>query len=149
MKSIENLTKIYSPDLPSISNNKKILVIADEMGSFLEKLIKKANNNFQISFCKPYSRTSLLYTEILENKYNLIILTNNCLLRDQIFEISKDIKMAIPKLKILVLNGDNNPEFLKNLETLKIDGYLPLPFKQDLFIKKVHDLTNNIWFGIN
>jgi DNA-binding response OmpR family regulator len=112
---------------------RKALVIAElrGVGELLSIILSK--EGFDVTVVDPFHSRSLPkgYTgvdeAISEEKFDLIVPTNNGLAPGKILELVPEIRKIDPTVKIIVLSGHHPPEFVRELWEKGIDDYMPLP----------------------
>ena len=121
----------------------KILVIAElgGIGAMLSMVLSK--EGYEVIVIEPFGYRSLPkgYTGVDEamsqNKFDLIVPTNNGLPPAKILEFIPEIKKRDPAAKIMVISGYHPPDFLKELWEKGIDDYMPMPFDVEEFMARV------------
>ena len=113
---------------------RKILVIAEIQGLGVVLLMILRREGHEVIVIDPFGHRSLPkgYTGVdqamSENKFDLIIPTNNGFPPPKILELIPEIKKRDPTAKIMVMSGHHPPDFLKELWETGIDDFVRLPF---------------------
>jgi tetratricopeptide (TPR) repeat protein/DNA-binding response OmpR family regulator len=119
----------------------KVLVVArlDDMGGFISKILNRQGFDVNVldTFRQVKETLSEIPAELSQRKYDLVLLTNNCLTPGMILNLVPEIKRSNSGIKIIVLSGVSTPEFVRDLKKQGIDDFLPMPFAHDDLVQKV------------
>jgi DNA-binding response OmpR family regulator len=122
---------------------RKALVIAEIRGLGVALLMILRKEGYEVIVVDPFGYRSLPkgYTtvdeSISENKFDLIVPTNNGFPAGKILELVPEIRRRDPTVKIIVMSGHHPPEFVRELWEKGIDDFMPLPFDVEDFMARV------------
>ena len=129
---------------------RKILVIAEIQGLGVVLLMILRREGYEVIVIDPFGHRSLPkgYTGVdqamSENKFDLIIPTNNGFPPPKILELIPEIKKRDPTIKIFVMSGYHPPDFVRQLWEKGIDYFMPLPFDVEEFMARVKGFFGGI-----
>jgi len=121
----------------------KVLVIAEIRGLGVMLSLILSKEGYEVIVVDPFGYRSLPkgYTgvdeAISENKFDLIVPTNNGFPPGKILELVPEIRKKDPAVKIIVMSGYDKPEFVRELWGKGIDDFMPLPFSVEDFLARV------------
>ena len=72
-----------------------------------------------------------------QDRYDLLLVTNNSLVPDHIREVVSGVRSAYPALPILVVSGFTEPEFITDLVQRGANEVIPMPFDAGQLIASV------------
>ncbi len=102
-----------------------------QFGSCLERVLQQRGYVVTIVESHDVSR------ELTRQKFDLLIVTNTSISPAQIQRMVPEMKARYPDTRIIVLSGYCPDDFVTDLKQKGIDGFLLLPFKEDVLLKKV------------
>ena len=113
----------------------KILVIAEirGVGGMVSMILSK--EGYEVIVIEPFGYRSLPkgYTGVddamSENKFDLIIPTNNGFSPVRIVDLVLDIRKLDPAVKIIVMSGYHPPDLVRQYWETGIDDFMRLPFQ--------------------
>ncbi len=122
---------------------RKALVIAeaDTLGHLLSIALRK--EDFDVTVVDPFGSGSVeeVYGEISTKKYDLIMPTNNGLVPGKILELISKIREKDRDVKIIVLSGYREADFIMELKERGIDEFFPMAFNINDLMRKVNELV--------
>jgi DNA-binding NtrC family response regulator len=129
--------------LKDIALQKKILVVAaqDNIGELLSDILIK--EGYFVSIVESWGVFEEVLSELKDEQYNMVLLTNNSLQPHHILDLVSKIKRQYPSLCIFVLSGYKEKDFIVNLKQQGIDEFLSMPFKSDNLISKMKRIFSN------
>jgi len=112
-------------------------VIAEEhsVGACLEAVLRE--HGYHVTLTESYTIASDISFATASSTCDLVIATNTCLPPARIRAIVPAIKARYPRIRIVVLSGHYPDDFVADLKQKGIDGFLTLPFKEDVLLKEV------------
>lgn len=119
-----------------------ILVIAatTNLGMILKEILQA--DGYEVKIIEADNRLFEVYDELARNEYQILIPTNNSLTPAAILELVPEVTLRFPKIKMVVLSGFQEPEFMARIKTNSISDFFPLPFKIDEFRKRIKELLH-------
>ncbi len=118
-----------------------ILIIAEaRMGIALTGCVR--NQGYESTILESQGTVSNIVAELKRTKYALVIVTNTSITPSQIQTIVPAIKAQCSDIRIIVLSGSHNEHFVSDLRQKGIDGWMPLPFREDVLMNKVDQLLS-------
>ena len=100
--------------------------------AFLEKLLGCRSN-----VVGAYGGFQEVLSALSQDRYDLLLVTNNSLVPDQIQEVVSGVRSAYPALPILVVSGFREPEFITDLVQRGANEVIPMPFDAGQLIASV------------
>jgi len=106
-----------------------VLIVAGREGlgpffsAFLEKFLGCRSN-----VVGAYGGLEEVLSALCQDRYDLLLVTNNSLVPDQIQEVVSGVRPAYPSLPILVVSGFTEPEFITDLVQRGANEIIPMPF---------------------
>lgn len=97
---------------------------------------------YQVTIVETYREFSKVFFEEPVVKFDLLIATNTSLQPIDIQTIVPDVKERYPHTCIMVLSGWYPEDFVDDLRQQGIDGFLPLPFEEDVLVKEISRLLS-------
>jgi DNA-binding response OmpR family regulator len=100
--------------------------------AFLEKFLGWRSN-----VVGAYGDLKDVLSVLSQDRYDLLLVTNNSLVPDHIQEVVSGVRSAYPSLPILVVSGFTEPEFIVDLVQRGADEVIPMPFDPGQLIASV------------
>lgn len=121
---------------PSLEPFALIIAGREDLGpffsAFLEKLLGCRSN-----VVGAYGGLKDVLIALSQDRYDLLLVTNNSPGPDQIREVVSGVRSAYPSLPIIVVAGFTEPEFISDLVQRGADEVIPLPFDAGQLIAAV------------
>jgi len=129
--------------LKDIELQKRILVVAaqDNIGELLSYILSK--EGYSISIVESWGVFEEVLSELKNEQYNMVLLTNNSLRPHHIQSLVSEIKGLYPSFCVFVLSGYKEKDFIVNLKQQGIDEFLSMPFKSDHLVSKIKSIFSN------
>lgn len=114
------------------------LIIAgpEDLGPFFSAFLDKLLG-FRSTVAGAYRGLKDVLTALSEDSYDLLLVTNNTLVPEQIREVVSGVRSAYPGLGIIVVSGSAEAEFTSDLIQRGADEVIPMPFDADQLIASV------------
>jgi DNA-binding NtrC family response regulator len=105
--------------------------------AFLGKLLGCRSN-----VVGAYGGFQEVLSALSQDRYDLLLVTNNSLVPEQIRELVSRVRSAYPGLAIIVVSGADEPEFISDLVQRGADDFIPMPFEANQLITSVKRLCH-------
>lgn len=115
-----------------------VLIIADpeDLGPFFSAFFNKLLG-YRSIVVGSYGGLKDVLTTLSQDSYDLLLVTNNTLVPDQIREVVSGVRSAYPRLAIIVVSGFAEPKFISDLAQRGADEFIAMPFDADQLITSV------------
>jgi DNA-binding NarL/FixJ family response regulator len=95
---------------------------------------------YQVTVVESYDEFVEGFAGIARTKFDMVIATNTCLTPSDIQRMIPDLKAQHPHARLMVLSGYCADDFVSGLKEQGIDGFICLPFEEDVLIQEVAGL---------
>jgi DNA-binding NarL/FixJ family response regulator len=112
-------------------------VIANKLtiGGCLEGVLR--GHGYEVTVAETYDTSPDVPLAVARRMCDLVIVTNTSLSPSHIRIVVADIKIRDPHTRIIVLSGYCANDFVADLKQDGIDGFLALPFEEDVLLKEI------------
>ena len=137
-RAIDDLI-ISPPDVVRLDNKRyKILLLSDPKDAITPLFVELfKSEGFDVTFIAPYNRLELVYTELTQNHYDMVIPTNFVCIR--IPELAEEIRSKFPQIRIIVISGYISVNFQAQLKANGVDIILTLPFQPNVLLQSIRN----------
>lgn len=139
-RGIEDITSKSAQVVIPITKKPKILLLAEPeeaLAPLLSEVL--SGEGFAVTVIAPYNRLELVYNELGQTHYDMVIPTNNALTGDRIPSLVQEIKKRFPQIRIIVASGFMSVSFLTQLKTSGIDTILSMPFQTNVLLQSIRN----------
>jgi DNA-binding response OmpR family regulator len=113
-----------------------ILAGREDLGPFFSAFLEKLLN-CRSNVVGAYSGLKDVLSVLSQDRYDLLLVTNNSLVQDQIQEVISGVRSAYPALPILVVSDFTEPGFITDLVQSGANEVIPMPFDAGQLIASV------------
>lgn len=130
----------------SVGGKGRLLVIArkdkDDVGGFIAENLE--TKGFEVQIVEAEGRQDYIlddvYSELSRRSYEVVLPTNNGLGYPYILKLVPGIKERFRKVRIIVVSGYHEADFVNRLTEYGIDGFIRMPFKVDDLVRHVQGI---------
>jgi DNA-binding NarL/FixJ family response regulator len=124
----------------------RVLVVSEEpLGGIMTRLLQA--EGLTVDVVLSYGRHQTMYAKLAERAHDVVVLTNTTLTPTHILQVIPVIRRLFPWVRIVVLSGWLEGEFLSALERLEVRDAFKLPADLAAAVRRIHTLAHMTRIG--
>jgi DNA-binding NtrC family response regulator len=114
----------------SVRVKQRVLIVAgNDLYPILEQMLE--DSEFLPSNVESYARLDQIYSELSRKAYGAVVVTNNGISCQHVLDFVHSIRKEFPRIRMLVLSGLAEPDFVDQAMSGGADRFLALPCNAD------------------